>query len=137
MIWATDAIGVKLLLYPSVGSSESDKYGTPEDLVALEGCYADMHKAIHGEIGATKVIQNAGYKIDALMAAFHKTKDYQEACAIEPIEDILWNGHYYGTNVHPYETIFIKANRDIDPTLMRRLTDWHLGGTFKGSWDVC
>ncbi|KAI0128398.1 hypothetical protein BJ170DRAFT_701313 [Xylariales sp. AK1849] len=141
MIWATDRTGMELLLFPPPGSSTKDKYGEPSDMVAMEGCYNDMHKAIHGEIGATAVIQKAGHKVDALMAAFHKSGDYEEECKENPVEDILWNGQYYGANIHPYETVFMKANRDIDPTLVNLLTEWHLqgtmNGTFAGSWDVC
>ncbi|KAH8202880.1 hypothetical protein TruAng_002933 [Truncatella angustata] len=95
MIWATDAVGLELLLYPPPGSSTPDKYGGATDMVAMEGCYKDMHKAIHGEIGATGLIQKAGYKVDAMMAAFHKSKNYQEDCEKEPREDILWNGQSY------------------------------------------
>lgn len=106
-------------------------------MVGMEGCYKEMHKAIHGEVGATGLIQKAGYKVDALMAAFHKSVDYQEDCRKDPVEDVLWNGQYYGGNVHPYETVFMKANRDIDPKTVELLTKWHLQGTFGGSWDVC
>ncbi|KAH8673926.1 hypothetical protein BX600DRAFT_433532 [Xylariales sp. PMI_506] len=137
MIWATDLTGLELLLYPPPGSSSPDKYGTKNDMVAMEGCYTEMHKAIHGEIGATAVIKNAGYKVDALMAAFHKSEDYERDCAKNPIEDILWDKQYYGANIHPYETLFMKANRDIDPTMVKLLTEWHLQGTMEGSWNVC
>ncbi|KAK6082005.1 hypothetical protein SCUP515_02784 [Seiridium cupressi] len=137
MVWATDSIGMELLLYPPPGSSTPDKYGGANDMVALEGCYKNMHKAVHGEIGATGLIQKAGYKVDALMAAFHKSGDYQMDCEREPVEDILWDRKYYGANVHPYETIFMKANRDIDPTTVGLLTVWHLKGAFGGSWDIC
>lgn len=148
MIWATDSLGMEALLFPPEGSSVADKYGTARDPVALAGCYPDMKKAVHGEVGATHAVHLAGYRVDALMAAFHsggvvRREDmdddsfYEAACAADPIEDVLWDRQYYGANVHPYESVFAKANRDIDPILMQRLTEWHLRGSMPTAWDLC
>jgi hypothetical protein len=143
MIWATDELGMKALLHPPVGSSVMDKYGTPADAVGLAGCYADMKKAVHGEIGATRAVRRAGYHVDALMTAFHgfdyagEAYDYEAECAVHPVEDVLWDRQYYGANVHPYESIFAKANRDIDPVLIQQLTAWHLQGSMPKAMDLC
>ncbi|RYP26188.1 hypothetical protein DL767_008140 [Monosporascus sp. MG133] len=34
-------------------------------------------------------------------------------------------GAYFGTNVHPYEAVFFKANRGIDPRTFDLLAAWH------------
>ncbi|KAK7908290.1 hypothetical protein PG985_015593 [Apiospora marii] len=138
MIFATDRVGMELMLYPPPGSSRPDNYGDEHDLVALQGCYSEMSKAIHGEVGTTGVIRGAGYEVEALMSAFTKSRrNYADECAEHPVADVLYDHQYYGSNVHPYETIFMKANRDIDPVLIYDLSDWHVNGAFPNSWDMC
>ncbi|KAK8056533.1 hypothetical protein PG993_001760 [Apiospora rasikravindrae] len=138
MIFATDRVGMELMLYPPPGSSRPDDYGDENDMVALQGCYAEMSKAIHGEVGTTGVIRNAGYEVEALMSAFTKShRNYADECAEHPVADVLYDHQYYGSNLHPYETIFMKANRDIDPVLINDLSDWHVNGAFPNSWDMC
>lgn len=187
MIWATDAIGMELLLYPQAkpqrrrrqrrrrrddesGGAETEEgveTGAEEEVdtdtdtpatavepgggVALQGCYNERDRAIGAEVGTTAMIRAAGYEVDAMMAAFHKKppaaasdNDYAAGCGVAEAEggsagDVLWNGAYFGSNVHPYETVFMKANRDIDPRTLELLTGWHLNGTMgrNGSWDVC
>ncbi|KAK7754215.1 hypothetical protein SLS62_003792 [Diatrype stigma] len=184
MIWATDAIGMGLLLYPQKqeqkqqqrrrrrrrsddddGSDEIDEIEEeetetdadtdsdshqavePGSGVALQGCYNERDRAIGAEVGTTAMIRGAGYEVDAMMAAFHKgdaSHGYAAGCGVAVTEggsagDVLFNGAYFGANVHPYETVFMKANRDIDPRTLELLTGWHLNGTMgrDGSWDVC
>ncbi|CCF34247.1 hypothetical protein CH063_06279 [Colletotrichum higginsianum] len=55
-----------------------------------------------------------------MMTAFQKSKNYIEEC------DTSENG----------DTIFIKANRDIDPTLIEHLTTWHQASGFD-SYAAC
>ncbi len=50
--------------------------------------------------------------------------------------DVLWDKGYFGANIHPYETIFIKTMREIDPVLIDNLSKWHLEGAQR-SWDMC
>ncbi len=38
MIWATDEIGMELLLHPPGGASKKDAFGTADDAVGLSGC---------------------------------------------------------------------------------------------------
>ena len=70
-------------------------------------------------------------------------RNYWTDClAGEGAGDVLFNGMYFGGNVHPYETVFMKANRDVDPTTLRLLTEWHREGSANdgdggGSWNVC
>jgi hypothetical protein len=138
MIWATDIIGMTLLLDPPPNASTQDPYGGSNDAVALAGagCHAGWTKAAHARVGATALLRRAGYEVDLLMTAFHRSRDYIAECDTSQNGDVLWNGKYFGTNVHPYETIFIKANRDIDPVLIKHLTEWHLASG-RNSWDTC
>lgn len=95
-----------------------------------------MSQAIHGELGLTELIRAQGYEVDVLMTAFqeHGAQDYCEKSG-HP-EDILYEGRYFGSNVHPYELVFIKANRNIDPILLASMTRWHLGQK-ESAWDTC
>ncbi|KZL85325.1 hypothetical protein CI238_10827 [Colletotrichum incanum] len=136
MIWATDEVGIDLLLNPPAGSSVKDDFGGENDPVGLGGCYDGWNQAVHAEIGATSIFLKQGYKVDLMMMAFQKSKKYIEECDTSQNGDVLWNGKYFGTNVHPYETIFIKANRDIDPTLIKHLTTWQQASGFN-SYSAC
>lgn len=140
MIWATDAVGMSLLLYPPANSSAADRFGAAGDPVGLAGCYDGWDAAVHAEIGSTALITSQGYEVDVMMAAFHGWGggggDYAASCNNTSNGDVLWNGRYFGTNVHPYETVFMKANRNIDPVLMERLTEWHEARGLT-SWDTC
>ena len=187
MIWATDDVGMELLLFQrdwektDVPRPVPQIEGASRPGVALQGCYNDRGAAIGAEVGATGAIQNAGYEVSALMAAFHKYggkpppssssssssstpsptslsvssvddelsakpqpgQNYWTDCALGAgAGDVLFNGQYFGGNVHPYETVFMKANRDVDPTTLNLLTEWHREGSANdgnggGSWDVC
>ena len=88
------------------------------------------------EISASSLIKAAGYKLDVMMSAYHKSKNYEQECSSSENGDVLWNGKYYGVNVHPYETIFLKSNRDIDPLSLERLTEWTRGRTYS-SYKFC
>ncbi|KAK2050798.1 hypothetical protein LZ31DRAFT_580942 [Colletotrichum somersetense] len=130
------SIRIELLLNPPPGSSVEDQFGTKNDAVGMGGCYDGWTQAVHAEVGATSIILKQGYKVDLMMTAFHKSKNYIEECDTSQNGDVLRNGRYFGTNVHPYETIFIKANRDIDPTLIQHLTTWQQASSFN-SYSVC
>ncbi|KAI8280422.1 hypothetical protein K4K56_012236 [Colletotrichum sp. SAR 10_98] len=136
MIWATDSIGIDLLLNPPPSSHASDQFGNEKDPVGLAGCYNDWNHAVHAEVGATSIFLNNGYKVDLMMTAFHKSENYIDECDSSQNGDVLWNGKYFGTNVHPFETIFIKANRDIDPTLIKSLTEWQQASGWN-SYSAC
>ncbi|KAI1077088.1 hypothetical protein F5B20DRAFT_281420 [Whalleya microplaca] len=135
MIWATDSVGMELLLYPPTEASQEDNYGTANDTVAFGGCYEEFHQAIHAEVGATRAIQNAGYEVEAMMSAF-QGQEYFAECPQHPM-DLLYEGQYFGTSIHPYETIFFKANRGIAPNTLDLLTRLHLSSHEGRSWDLC
>ena len=137
MIWATDATGMALLLHPPASSpSRADPFGAANEPVAFSACYDTMASAVHAEIGSTAVIRDAGYAVDVMMQAFHRSPDYAAWCEEEQVPDVLWDGTYYGSNVHPYETLFMKANRRIDTNMLAHLTEWHLAEGRTG-WETC
>ncbi|KAI2466222.1 hypothetical protein F4781DRAFT_358423 [Annulohypoxylon bovei var. microspora] len=135
MIWATDDVGMKLLLYPPANASKPDIYGSADDAVAFGGCYKEFHQAIHAEVGATGLMRNAGYKVSALMSAFQGDQYFDECEKHQ--KDLLFDGKYFGTSLHPYETIFFKANRGIDPPTLDLLTHLHLSNYHDRSWELC
>ncbi|KAK1959807.1 hypothetical protein LY78DRAFT_685642 [Colletotrichum sublineola] len=113
-----------------------DGFGTENDAVGMGGCHDGWNQAVHAEVGAISALLKQGYKVDMMMAAFQKSKNYIEECDTSQSGNLLWNGKYFGTYVHPYETVFIKANRDIDPTLIEHLATWQQASGFN-SYSVC
>lgn len=120
MIWATDITGLELLMQPE----------------GIGNCFHDWQTAVNAEIHSTSLITDAGYEVDAMMSIFHSDKDYIAHCDNSVNGDYLWEKKYNGANVHPYETIFLKSNRDIDPVLLESLTTWHNARNYS-SYDVC
>lgn len=128
-----------ILLDPALATTASvdDEFATKEDPVGMSGCYEDWKHAVHAEVGITGLITNAGYGVDVLMTSSHSEASMEEYCAANPKSgDTLWDKAYFGANIHPYETVFIKANRNVDPVLLERMTDWHLKMP-SNSWDRC
>ncbi|KAI0840599.1 hypothetical protein F5Y06DRAFT_243814 [Hypoxylon sp. FL0890] len=120
MVLATDSIGMGLLLEdPSVLNTHHGN-----QTIAFEGCYRDKKHVVQSEIKATAVIKKAGYKVDALMAAFRKSEDYEGDCAKNSTEDAFWGETYDDTDIHPYETMFMEANRIIEPFSISQLAAW-------------
>lgn len=50
--------------------------------------------------------------------------------------DPNFNNRYFGFNMHPYETLFVKANRDVDIKMVSKLTEWHDRMKYS-SYDKC
>lgn len=132
MIWALDSTGVQLLLFPPKDASKAED----EQAVGINKCFDGWQSAVQGEIGATSVITDAGYKIDVMMGLYHKEEHYAETCDSSQNSDPLYEGGYGGTTIHPYDTMFIKTKRGIDPVMIEKLTEWHNGRKYS-SWDQC
>ncbi|CAK7224278.1 hypothetical protein SCUCBS95973_005462 [Sporothrix curviconia] len=129
MIYATDDIGMGILLDPEHATSGiADKYGPADATVGLTGCYSGHKAAVHSEVGLATLFLNAGYEVDAMMAAFDHKVGLVEYCNTTGLGtgDLLSTGQYYDTTIHAYDTLFIKTNRKIDPVGIKRLTEWHL-----------
>ncbi|KAK6534008.1 hypothetical protein TWF281_005348 [Arthrobotrys megalospora] len=115
MIFATDRIGINTLL------------------PVMRTCFPTWLSAVYGESNSTRAIINAGYTVSAMMTSFASEENYAETCTQG---DMLLEGAYFGENLHPYETIFQKANRDFGKNTLNTLTEWtNLAGY--SSWEVC
>lgn len=140
MIFATDDIGMGILLNPalakSAGNDDGWPWGTKEDPVGFTPCYETIKKAIHAEIWNTELIRMHGYEVDSILTAFHAATPDTYCQVNGNPGDMLYDKKYYGANIHPYETIFVKANRGIDPVLLENMTRWHLSQN-STSWDSC
>jgi hypothetical protein len=146
MVLATDSIGMGILLDKQLARSLAieDEWGNADDPVGFSSCYETFHSAIHAEVGTTGLIRAQGYEISVMMAAFLGASDHEgrPATIIEYCEenkyplDVLYDGAYFGTNVHPYELVFYKANRGVSPATLDGMTKWHLKMN-RNSWDTC
>lgn len=138
MLWGTDDVGMEILLDPNLAYTVGfdDHWGNVEDPVGLSFCHKTMAEAVHTEIGSTRLISSQGYRVDVLMTAYSASSNLEDYCKSGQFEDVLYGGKYYGSNIHPYETVFIKANRDIDPVLLNKMTEWHSKRPID-SWTTC
>lgn len=138
MLWATDDVSMSILLDPNLAHAVAlqDPFGEPEDPIGMSFCHETMDQAIHTETGSTQLILSQGYEVDVMMTAYAPATDPDNYCKFGQHDDILYDGQYYGTNIHPYETVFVKANRNIDPALLSTMTEWHLELP-SNSWTAC
>lgn len=122
----------------------------------INSCFRSFNAAINAEIGVTSLMRTAGYGVEAIMSAFHGvdtgdkedstdekqeqssdlTSEYERFCKSKGTGDLLYDGGYFGINIHPFETIFMKTNRNIGPVALDHLTNWMKGSGFN-SYDNC
>jgi hypothetical protein len=139
MIWATDRTGIELLLsppedvvsfltenptYDPLTKTEGD-VALPPHYTGINDCFHTWGDAVSAEIGSSALIKAAGYQLDVMMSAYHSTVDYETICEktvdkADPLQD----SSYFGINVHPFDPVFIKTNRDVDTLVVDRLTQW-------------
>lgn len=144
MIWATDRVGIEILLFPTAEQTEATRKSLPPfpdgepvppmDIAGINSCPHEYWSAVAVEVYSTPLIKAAGYDVDALMTAFHMSEHYQEEC--REYKDALYENSYFGTNLHPYDTVFAKANRGTNALVLERLTEW-MGGRKYSSYDYC
>ncbi|KAK6520513.1 hypothetical protein TWF506_000765 [Arthrobotrys conoides] len=115
MVLATDKIGLSLL-FPKINH-----------------CFDTLNNAVGGETSITGAITAKGYGVTALMTAFQSSKDYAKTCTHR---DVYFDKSYYGITIHPYEVMFQKANRNNEPDVLNRFTEWTDGMKYN-SWAVC
>ncbi|KAK6340288.1 hypothetical protein TWF730_002052 [Orbilia blumenaviensis] len=115
MIYATDRLGLNLIL------------------PIISHCFKDFGSAVQAENRAARAVLNEGYDVRALMTAASTLPDYARQCTHGTV---LRPNSYFGINLHPYETIFQKANRDIAPRTLELMTQWHDQSNYS-SWDTC
>jgi len=71
-----------------------------------------------------------------MMSAYHGIERFEEVCDSRENGDVFWDKKYFGTNVHPFETVFIKSNRGADPVGLERHSEWSKGRGYS-SYDFC
>lgn len=64
------------------------------------------------EIGLSQAIMRRGYKIRPILSAYHNTEITPKSVLRSRVHHL--NNWYFGTNLHPYEVIFIKDNHNIN-----------------------
>jgi hypothetical protein len=135
---ATFTVDADILLDPAIANSASidDYWGTKDDPVGFTQCYETLQLAVHAEVGITELIRAQGYEVNSFMTAFNAATPTTYCEKNGNPDDILYDKSYFGANIHPYETVFIKANRDIDLTLLEDMTKWHLDQE-TSSWNTC
>ena len=117
MILATDSLGLATLLTPD----------------GIDNCPKDMNQAVWFETRLTSLIKANGYTVSVMMAMGNSYEGWVDVCA-NP--DVTVPGAYDGTNIHPYETMFVKTKRGADPKTLELLTKWHDGSNYT-SYDYC
>jgi hypothetical protein len=117
MILATDSLGLATLLTPD----------------GIDNCPQDMSQAVRHETRLTSLIKANGYTVSVMMAMGNSYEGWVDVCANG---DVTVPGAYDGTNIHPYETMFVKTKRGADAKTLRLLTKWHDGSNIS-SYDYC
>jgi hypothetical protein len=125
----------------------------------INSCPHKYWKAVAIEVYATPLLEAAGFEVDAMMSAFHgfgdalargesvdigggdvkkgtmrKGTGYESICG--DTLDPLFEHQYWGTTIHPFDTVFAKTNRDSNMEIVERLTQWTAGRAYS-SYDVC
>ncbi|KAJ6261505.1 hypothetical protein Dda_4175 [Drechslerella dactyloides] len=110
----------------------TDRTGLDAILPRLS-CASDWMSAVYMESNTTEAIWDAGYSVFALMSAYSSHSDYPAVCTNG---DVLFEGAYFGSTLHPYDTVFQKANRNYGVNTLARLTEWTDAAGYS-SWEVC
>jgi hypothetical protein len=83
------------------------------------------------EVGFSREIIKKGYNIACMMKGMENI-DYQETKTNNLAfdygsgnGDMTYDGSYFGISIHPYEVIFIKANRGISPHVINQYSNFH------------
>ena len=136
MIFATDSIGIRILLAGNKtddtlkSDQDYDIPANPSSMNGLSICPSNKFRAVSSEISLTSLLYRASYRVHVLMTAA-AVPDYYETCFHngEPKE---WE------HVTPYETLFVKANRNIrfDINVLDKLTKFHDQWGYS-SWKAC
>ncbi|KAK6519936.1 hypothetical protein TWF506_000230 [Arthrobotrys conoides] len=111
----------------------TDRTGLQTLLPVLNHCFSTFWDAVKAEEYAAQTMLNAGYNISVLMASFQSSREYARTCTHGEVLGEKW---YFGTSLHPYETMFQKANRGIEERQLELLTGWHDQAGYS-SWEAC
>lgn len=135
MLIATDRAGLQIW-------AQAGLVGTLAPFVPHPGGYAidlawigdaQRIEAIHREIDFSQSLVRAGYNIACMLHAYQGVDfraPYDPALlANEQVHgDPSFQGGYFGTTPHPFEVVFIKTERGMDPAGLELHTRWALRG---------
>ncbi|AYV83509.1 MAG: hypothetical protein Hyperionvirus7_80 [Hyperionvirus sp.] len=111
MLLATDKIGLKI--------------GIDKGIFDLNNIITDKIQLINKkEIGFSKVILTAGYNIQSMLFAYDGIDFRKDFKFDKRHNDHCYTRQYFNISINPYEVIFIKATRNIDPLVVQRYTEW-------------
>lgn len=130
---AAEAAGTK---WVDPEPNDLPRLSTPSFVPGINNCFHTWDSAVAAEISATSLIKAAGYKVDAMMSAFHGLSSYEQGESCGKNSDVLRDKEYFGINVHPFETGWMKSNRDADPLGIKRHSQWMDGRNYR-SYDYC
>ena len=137
MIMATDQIGMRLLLDECLSEcADGHEEGQFSEHIIETTANVDIISGVLCEVSLTGAITDAGYKVDALMTAYRAANGSYVNEDCYPEDPTRYDKSYFGFNLHPYETLFFKANRGLDPLMLESFTEWHTQMAYS-SWDAC
>ncbi|KUJ08493.1 uncharacterized protein LY89DRAFT_599526, partial [Mollisia scopiformis] len=125
----------------------------------INSCPHSYWEAVSVEVHATWLMRTAGYDVEAMMYSYRgfgeplsrgevidlgggpvKHGTYREGTRYEDIcaesLDPLYENHYWGMTIHPWDTIFTKQNRPVNQVTIERLSQWGDGIQYS-SYDHC
>ena len=112
MFFTTDRIGLKLLV-------ENSMFNYPNIHTIKEWIIMDK------EIKMSRIMLENNYNIECALSC-SSNYDFRKEKHPNAWQDPLFPNSYFKENVHPYETIFIKNNRNITPNLIANLKEWQV-----------
>lgn len=135
MLLATDKAGLQVW-------ADAGLVGTRAPFVADPAGYAiDLSwigdaqriEAIHREIEFSQSLIRRGFNIACMLHAYQgvdfRAPYVPALLANEPVHgDPSFQGAYFGTTPHPFEVVFIKTERGMDPVGLELHTGWALRG---------
>jgi hypothetical protein len=119
MIWATDSVGLPIILEPE----------------GIGECFDSLQSAMGGETRTTPHLRSKGYEVDVMLSIFQTERNYKYIDCKNP-DDFLFQDSYFGFNVHPYETLFVKSHRGVEDNMLEKLSAWQDMSGYT-SYDVC
>lgn len=119
MLMAFDYRGLRLLMKENI-FFEQDKPIGKRSLI------------LKHEVGSSQFLLSRGYNIDCVLVAY-QGKDWRSKklnfFPVSPQHYDLWGeNRYFGRNIHPFESIFVKTNRDFGKSgheTLEQITQWY------------
>ena len=90
----------------------------------FQHCYeTKIDVIIHQEIGMSTLVLRNGWNISCLIPEYQQINYLDRDYSDKIIGDVLWSKNGLGRVIHPYETIFLKVERDICNQEIETLTN--------------